>query len=317
MPIATAREYAIWPKDRTVTVSDGTPIAYTVVGDGPKTPILFVNGWTCSDAYWAVIGPGMIEAGHPCIFVDTRGHGESGLPRDPGFLARNLKKEDVTTERLARDVLEVIEDAGLDRVALSGHSLGVQIIVEACRLSPDTVAALLPVAGTFENPVKTFADLGIFDRIYPVADIFLGLFPFAFLKPFNKGLANPETGLKMVKLIRVAGPKVTAERLAPHLRQIVELDFSVLFKMMGEQRKHATAAFLPSIKAPTMIFAGRRDLFTPPSVQEKMAELVPDAEIVWFDEGGHMLPIEEPEGIVAAMRDFMARRVEASAGVQE
>ena len=61
MPIPTAREYAVWPKDRTITVSDGTPIAYTVVGDGPKTPILFVNGWTCSDAYWVAIGPAMIE----------------------------------------------------------------------------------------------------------------------------------------------------------------------------------------------------------------------------------------------------------------
>ncbi|MCU1451104.1 MAG: Alpha/beta hydrolase fold precursor [Acidimicrobiales bacterium] len=316
MPTASAREYAIWPKDRTVTVSDGTPIAYTVVGDGNKTPILFVNGWTCSDAYWVDIGPGMVEDGHPVIFVDTRGHGESGLPRDPGFLARNLRKEDVTTERLARDVLEVVEDAGLDSVALSGHSLGVQIIVEACRLAPDTVAALMPVAGTFENPVKTFADLGIFDRIYPVADIFLGLFPFAFLKPFNKGFANPETGLKMVKLIRVAGPKVTAERLAPHLRQIVELDFSVLFKMMGEQRKHSTADFLPTITAPTLILAGRRDLFTPPSVQQKMADLIPDSEIVWFPDGGHMLPIEEPEGIVAAMLDFLDRRVDVDRSQQ-
>ena len=316
MPIASAREYAIWPKDRTVTVSDGTPIAYTVVGDGPKTPILFVNGWTCSDAYWAVIGPGMVDAGHPCIFVDTRGHGESGLPRDPGFLARNLKKDDVTTERLARDVLEVLADAGLDRAALSGHSLGVQIIVEACRVDPDRVAALMPVAGTFENPVKTFADLAILDRIYPLADVLLGLFPFAFLKPFNKGIANPETGLKLVKLIRVAGPKVTAEGLAPHLRQLVELDFSVLFKMMGEQRKHSTGDFLPTITAPTLVLAGRRDLFTPPSVQQKMADLIPDSEIVWFDDGGHMLPIEEPEGIVAAMKDFMDRRVDAASPEQ-
>src|SRR6266480_585100 len=232
MALPSAREYAIWPKDRTVTVSDGTPLAYTVVGDGPKTPILFVNGWSCSDA--------------------------------------------------------------------------------------DRVAALMPVAGTFENPVKTFADLPSLDRIYPLADVLLGLFPFAFLKPFNKGIANPETGLKMVKLIRVAGPKVTAERLAPHLRQLVELDFSVLFKMMGEQRKHVTADFLPTITAPTLVLAGRHDLFTPPSVQQKMADLIPHSEIVWFDEGGHMLPIEEPEGIVAALRDFMDRRVDvakpASAG---
>jgi len=292
MPIPTAREYAIWPKDRRVTVSDGTEIAYTVVGDGPKTPILFVNGWTCSDAYWVAIGPGMVDDGHPTIFMDTRGHGESGLPRDPGFLARNVRSEDVSTERLARDVLEVIDDLGLDRVALSGHSLGVQIIVEACRLAPDRVAALMPVAGTFENPVKTFADIGVFDRIYPVADIFLGLFPFAFLKPINKPIANPETGVKLVRLIRVAGPKVTAERLAPHLKQIVELDFSVLFKMMGQQRKHVSADFLPKITAPTLILAGRKDLFTPPSVQERMAELVSDSEIVWFEEGGHMLPME-------------------------
>ena len=317
MPIANAHEYAIWPKDRTVTVSDGTSIAYTVVGDGPKTPILFVNGWTCSDAYWAAIGPGMVDDGHPTIFMDTRGHGESGLPRDPGFLARNLRSEDVSTERLARDVLEVVDDLGLDRVALSGHSLGVQIIVEACRLAPDRVAALMPVAGTFENPVRTFADLGIFDRVYPVADIFLGLFPFAFLKPFNKPIANPDVGVKLVRLIRVAGPKVTAEGLAPHLKQIVELDFSVLFKMMGQQRKHESADFLPRIAAPMLILAGRKDLFTPPSVQQKMSDLVPDSEIVWFEEGGHMLPIEEPEGIVEAMRDFMARRVDAEAPAQE
>ncbi|MBV9412123.1 MAG: alpha/beta hydrolase, partial [Acidimicrobiia bacterium] len=248
---------------------------------------------------------------------DTRGHGESGLPRDPGFLARNVRSEDVSTERLARDVLEVIEDLGLERVALAGHSLGVQIIVEACRLAPDRVAALVPIAGTFENPVRTFADIGLFDRIYPVADILLGVFPFAFLKPINKPIANPELGVKLVRLIRVAGPKVTAERLAPHLKQIVELDFSVLFKMMGQQRKHESAEFLPSIHAPMLILAGRKDLFTPPSVQEKMADLVPDAEIVWFEEGGHMLPIEEPEGIVEAMRDFMDRRVETAAPAQE
>ncbi|TMK85809.1 MAG: hypothetical protein E6G57_13215 [Actinobacteria bacterium] len=121
----------------------------------------------------------------------------------------------------------------------------------------------------------------------------------------------------MVRLIRVAGPKVTAERLAPHLKQIVELDFSVLFKMMGEQRKHMTADFLPTIKAPTLVLAGRKDLFTPPSVQERMGELVPESEIVWFEEGGHMLPIEEPEGIAAAMRDFMDRRVDTTASAQE
>jgi pimeloyl-ACP methyl ester carboxylesterase len=306
-----AREYAVWPKDRTVTVSDGTPIAYTVVGEGPKTPILFVNGWSCPDAYWAGIGPGMVDDGHPVIFMDTRGHGESGLPRKPGFLGRNLRKEDVSAERLGRDVLEVIDDAGFDSVVLSGHSMGVQIIVEACRLDPSRVAGLFPVAGTFENPVKTFADKAFLDRLYPIADVLFGVFPWELLRPVTSRIASPDVGLRVVKLIHVAGPKVTAEQLAPHVAQITDLNFSVLWRMMSGLRAHSTVAFLPTITAPTLILAGRLDLFTPPSVQEKMEELIPDSEIVWFEEGGHMLPIEEPEGIVAAMRDFMARRVDS------
>jgi pimeloyl-ACP methyl ester carboxylesterase len=125
-----------------------------------------------------------------------------------------------------------------------------------------------------------------------------------------KRFADPNLGVKVVRLIKVAGPKVTAEHLAPHIAQISEVNFSVLWRMMSALRGHSTIADLPNITAPTLICAGRRDLFTPPSVQEKMAELIPDAEIVWFEDGGHMLPVEEPEGIVAAMTEFLARRLQ-------
>src|SRR5258708_5444784 len=39
-----AQEYACFPKDHFITTTDGTPIAYTVVGDGTEVPVLFVNG---------------------------------------------------------------------------------------------------------------------------------------------------------------------------------------------------------------------------------------------------------------------------------
>jgi pimeloyl-ACP methyl ester carboxylesterase len=62
---------------------------------------------------------------------------------------------------------------------------------------------------------------------------------------------------------------------------------------------------------PTLILAGSRDLFTPPRVQERMASLIPDSEIVWFEDAGHLLPVEEPDGIVDAIVEFMERRVPA------
>jgi len=57
------------------------------------------------------------------------------------------------------------------------------------------------------------------------------------------------------------------------------------------------------------VLAGRRDVFTPPSVQQRMADLIPDSEIVWWDDAGHMLPLEEPAEAAEAIIAFLARRV--------
>jgi pimeloyl-ACP methyl ester carboxylesterase len=307
--ILRARQHAVFPKDRRIVASDGTRIAYTVVGEGTRTPIVFINGWTCSDAYWVGIGPGVVAAGHRAVFVDTRGHGESGLPRSPGLCARNLRAEDVDPVRLARDVIEVLDDAGIDRAAFAGHSMGVQTIMECYRQAPERVAALIPVAGTFENPVKTFADLAILDRLYPVAETLFRFMPFEALRPFIRRTASPSIGHRVVQLIKVGGPKVQEKHLAPHMAQIGDVNFSVLFKMMSELRRHHTAEMLPSVSAPVLVLAGRKDLFTPPSVQQVMADVIPKAEIVWFEEAGHMLPIEEPEELTAAIVDFLTRRI--------
>jgi pimeloyl-ACP methyl ester carboxylesterase len=303
-----APEFAVFPKDRVALASDATPIAYTVRGNGAGLPILFLNGWTCSDGYWAGIVPGVIAAGHRAVLLDTRGHGQSGLPRPPGFLARNLTADDVSVDRLARDVVAVLDDAGIERAALAGHSMGVQALFEVYRVAPERVAALLPMAGTFENPVKTFADLPVLDSLYPIADVLFRFIPFELLRPVVRRTANADLGHRIVQLIRVAGPKVRPEHVASHMGQIGELNFSVLWRMMSGLRGHSTADLLPTITAPTLVLAGRRDLFTPPSVQQRMADLVPDAEIAWFDEGGHLLPVEEPDGIVERVTEFLARR---------
>ena len=300
-----------FPKDRWLTVSDGTSIAYTVRGQsGGSIPVVFINGWTCPDSYWARIGPAIMAAGHPVVYLDLRGHGESGLPRPPGIAARNLRDADLSAERLALDIAEVIAGAGYDRAALVGHSMGVQAMVEVARVAPDRVAALVPIAGTFENPVKTFANLPFLDHLYPVADVLFKVMPFELLRPLMRREQDPETSVRIIRAIRVGGDKVTADDVAGHMAHVGEVNFSVLFKMMSGLRRHQTADFLPSITAPTLVLAGSRDVFTPPRVQRRMADLIPRAEIVWFPDGGHLLPAEEPEGISKAIVEFLARRVQ-------
>ena len=291
-------------------VSDGTRVAFTVLGGGSKVPVVFVNGWTCSDGYWMKIGTAVVAAGYPGVFLDLRGHGESGLPRHPGVAARRLRAEDVSAERLARDVVEVIDAAGLDRAVLVGHSIGVQIVVEVCRIAPERVAGLVAVAGAFENPVQTLADRRILDRLYPIADAFRAV-------PATRGpaagapsrRATPTLGRRVAGAVGATGPNVTPEDMAAHMRHIGDLNFSVLLKMLSSLRAHRTAGFLPEITAPTLVLAGRRDLFTPPSVAEQMASSIPGAEIVWFEHAGHLLPVEEPGGTARALLRFLAERV--------
>jgi pimeloyl-ACP methyl ester carboxylesterase len=304
-----AHERALFPKDHDLSVSDGTRIAYAVLGDGPRIPVVLVNGWSCTDGYWVTIAPAVVAAGHRAVLLDMRGHGESGLPRRPGIAARDLRPEDVAPERLAADIVEVLDDAGVERAVLLGHSMGVQVIVETCRMAPERVAGLIAIAGAFENPVKTFADLPVLDRMYPIADFLFSFVPLEGVRPILRRIAHPGLGRRAFRAFGVGGPNLREKDIASHIAHLGEVNLSVLFKMMTGLRRHHAAEFLPEITVATLVLAGRRDRFTPPSVQQRMADLIHDSELVWFDDAGHLLPIEAPDGVTSAITEFLSRRV--------
>ena len=303
-----AAQHAVFPKDRRVTVSDGTEIAYTVVGDGDRTPVAFLNGWTCPDAYWARTAKAVVAAGHRAVLLDARGHGESGLPRS----ARLLRDDDVSVRRIATDVIEVLRDAGVDQAVLAGHSMGVQSLFEAWSVDPSRIAGLVPCAGTFENPVPTFADKAWLDKLFPIAEKLFGRLPLHLVRYPMAYADRTPTALTMraLRTLRVANEVVEYADVAPHVRQFADLDLGVLWRMMVQMRRHSAAEILPTITAPVLVLAGRRDTFTPMSVQRKMEDLLPDAEVVVFENGGHLLPVEEAEGVAAALIDWLARRVD-------
>ena len=212
--------------------------------------------------------------------------------------------------RVARDIIEVLDAAGIDRAVLVGHSMGVQGIFEAYRVGPDRLAGLVPVAGTYENPVPTFADKPVLDKLFPIGDAVFRRVPFALMRP-AMGQAHrmpPAVGMRIIKAILRTSPSVTYDDIVHHIRQIGEVDFSVMWRMMSQMRDHSAADVLPTIKVPVLILGGERDHFTPPKVQDRMHELIPDSELVMFPEGGHLLPVEEADGIAAALTDWLDRR---------
>jgi pimeloyl-ACP methyl ester carboxylesterase len=311
-----AAAHALWPKDRVAVADDGTELAFTVVepaGEPAGPPVVFMNGWTCPDAYWRRIVPAVVESGHPAVLFDTRGHGQSGLPRPAGCMASNLTVDDVSVERLARDLVAVIEAAGYEQAVLVGHSMGVQAIFEVWRHAPERVAAIVPVAGTFENPVLTFADKPVLDKLFPVGDWLFSRVPFELARPVMGQLHRmpKPVSMRILRALRVANASVVYDDVSPHFAQFSDVNFSVLWRMMSQMRSHSAAGILPSITAPVLLLGGAKDTFTPPSVQRRAHELIPDSELVLFPEGGHLLPVEEAQGVADALVDFLARRLDS------
>ncbi len=307
------RAYARFPKDRRVVVDDGTTIAYSVLpvdaGSEPRTPVLFANGWSCPDGYWADIAPRLREAGHPCVLADTRGHGASGLPADPGRGARNLTAEDLSIPRFARDLLAVLDDAGIGQAAVMGHSMGVQTALEAYRLAPERVAALILVAGPYQNPLKTFYGLPVADIMFPVVRQVFRTVP-EIVRPLWATIGPARIGHLGARLFRAAGPKSTPEGLHPYLLHLAASDPAVLMATVDAMRRHSAADLLPDITAPTLVLGAGRDVFTPVSNSRHLADTVPGAEYVLFPDAGHTLPIEEPQAVADAAISLLARRVD-------
>ncbi|CAN5887024.1 alpha/beta hydrolase [soil metagenome] len=301
--------YALFRKEHRVFADDGTPIAYTVRNaDGPAVPVLFANGWSCSDAYWGELLPELERRGHPCVLPDTRGHGMSGLPRSPGRGARNLTVADVAMSRIGRDMVAVLDDAGIDHALVVGHSMGVQSGLEVYRQIPDRVVAMVLIAGTYENPTKTFYGTSIGHLGFPIVAGVMRWLP-EVVKPVQATIGPASVGHFGARQARAAGPKATAEALHPYLLHLKSIDVAVLVLMAAAMRAHSAADLLARIDVPTLVIAAGADLFTPARCSETLHHRIADSELVTFPEGAHTLPIEEPLAIARAIDDFVGRRL--------
>lgn len=65
---------------------------------------------------------------------------------------------------------------------------------------------------------------------------------------------------------------------------------------------------LASVECPTLILCGADDALTPVKVHEEMVECIGDnAELVVIEHCGHLSPIEQPDAVNQAFRDWLAR----------
>jgi pimeloyl-ACP methyl ester carboxylesterase len=63
---------------------------------------------------------------------------------------------------------------------------------------------------------------------------------------------------------------------------------------------------LENIDGPALVLCGRQDALTPLALHEEMAAAIPEAKLVVVEDCGHLAPLERPEAVNAAMRDWLS-----------
>lgn len=90
---------------------DGAKLHFTDTGDGPT--IVMLHGWTSSHQEWFPFLP-MLTSNHRVIRWDARGHGGQHHP----------EFSPPTVERMARDLINLLDHLDLKDVTAVGHSMG-------------------------------------------------------------------------------------------------------------------------------------------------------------------------------------------------
>ena len=299
----------VFERDRKATARDGTEIAYSVHGrSGPW--IVLVPGFCCPDNFWTYLLPALASR-YRVIVYDLRGLGLSGMPRTPGFRARNVSPEDFSIPVQVRDLEAVLDAEQVTDAALIGHSMGGQILMEAFRLIPERITALVMLTAPFESPLRTFYGRD-FNTIFQALRLVMKVVPRSFVLVWRSlFLVNPGLAHSFAQLTRALGPHARFDDMATYYRHMAYLDPLVMLTMAESMRSHSGADVLASVDVPTLIVAGCRDTFTPPAVARRMREVIPDAELVTIEGAGHGAVIEEPEKVNAAVLSFLERHLPA------
>ena len=111
-------------------------------------PVLFVHGMVLSASIWE---PQLahLAGTRRAIALDVRGHGDSAPPEDGNYAPVSC----------AADVFAVLDELGIDRVAIVGNSFGACIALAAAAIAPHRITQLILVdpPGDFTKlPVEVY-----------------------------------------------------------------------------------------------------------------------------------------------------------------
>lgn len=246
--------------------TDGSEVYYARAGEGP--PLLFVHGSGADHTLWGRQLDSLVDE-YTVAALDLNGHGRSPV--------RDGEGDGLCT--YTRDVLAVLDALGQPAVVL-GHSLGGAVALSVALERPATLRLrALGLIGTGAK-LRVHPDiLRLIDEDFEGAvDLILG---WAFAP-------NPPA-----EFYRRAKEQMLRNGQAALRRDFRTCD---AFDVMDR---------LEAIEVPALVAVGREDKLTPVKYAEYLRDHISGATLEVVEGAGHMVMLERPEALDAAIRRFV------------
>lgn len=225
------------------------------------------------------------------IVFDARGSGQSE------------GKPPLTHEQWAADVEGLRAHFELDRFVMAGGSYGGFIAMEYALRYPDRLFALIlrDTAADFEHHERSIQIALESPRVDVSRDV---------LDRLMRGQTRSEEDFRAC----FAAILPLYDHSRDPSRETARMERTFRYETHNYAFSHNLPVYdlksrLPGLDVPTLVLCGRSDWITPVSESEKIHHLIPDSELVIFEESGHSPYLEEPEKYQSTIRKFLEKTV--------
>ncbi|XKH61586.1 alpha/beta fold hydrolase [Halomonas sediminis] len=225
------------------------------------------------------------QASRRVIAVDLRNHGRS--PHASGM----------SYQEMSGDVLVLLDQLGIEKAHLLGHSMGGKVAISVARLAPQRVASLL------------VADIAPVAYSHGHDRVFAGLRRLEAGKPKNRREAEE---LLAEHVEERAVRLFLATNLTRNEAGILTLRIGLDEIMEGYQELMQLPAGDQPYEGPTLILRGANSDYVTDDMLPATREILPRTRVVTLKNAGHWLHAEQPEAFQEAVRVFLAAQSDSA-----
>ena len=232
--------------------------AVRAVRTGQGAPVFVLHGWGASVEAMHTITDELARGGYEAIAVDFPGHGQSEPPPETWHVS-DFKQW----------LLQVMDAMGVARASIVAHSFGCRVTIQLAAEHPARVGRLVMTGAAGLPPRRTRGQ--------------------------KARMRLASVGKKVKRVLGDGGLSRWLESRWVH--HVASADYraasgvmrSTLVQIVGED----LTDYLKRIAAPTLLIWGSEDHDAPLSSGETMAKLIPGAELVVLEGGGHFAYAEQ------------------------